>query len=113
MTVNEEASGTAAHLDFYLDRGCVVLPCQSGTKKLVGGVGEWKAENSRANRHKLAGNAAMRNGTGGLLVVDVDAKNGGSLDVMAKRFPGSTATRTIQTVSPGEHGFGLQLVYSL
>ena len=55
----------------------------------------------------------MRNGTGGLLVVDIDAKNGGSLDLMAERFPGSTMTRTIQTVSPGEHGFGLQLVYSL
>jgi hypothetical protein len=25
------------------------------------------------------------------------------------RFPGSIVTRTIQTVSPGEHGFGLQL----
>ncbi len=55
----------------------------------------------------------MRNGTGRLLVVDIDAKHGGSLDLMAERFPGSTVTRTIRTVSPGKHGFGLQLVYSL
>ena len=66
-----------------------------------------------ANRDKLTGNAAIRNGTGGLLVVDIDAKNGGSLEVMAERFPGNTMTRTIHTVSPGEHGLGLHLVYSL
>ncbi|QIS23327.1 bifunctional DNA primase/polymerase [Nocardia terpenica] len=107
------AAGTAAHLNFYLDRGCVVVPCRPGTKKLVRGAGEWTAEQSRSNRDALSGNAAMRNGTGGLLVVDVDAKNGGSLDVLAERFPGSTWTRTIQTVSKGEHGFGVQLVYAL
>ena len=97
----QSAAGTGAHLDFYLARGCVVVPCQTGTKKLIRGAGEWTAEGSRANRDKLTGNAAMRNGTGGLLVVDVDAKNGGSLDLMAHRFPGSTMTRTIQTVSLG------------
>ena len=101
------------YLRFYLARGCVVVPCQSGTKKLIRGAGEWTAEDSQANREKLTRNAAMRNGTGGLLVVDIDAKNGGSLDLMAERFPGSTMTRTIQTVSPGKHGFGLQLIYVL
>ena len=106
-------TGASRHLDYYLSRGCVVVPCQSGTKKLARGVGEWTAEDSRANRHKLARNAALRNGTGGLLVVDIDAKNGGSLDLMAERFPGSTVTRTIQTVSPGKDGFGLQLIYAL
>lgn len=56
----------------------------------------------------------MRNGTGGLLVVDIDAKHGGSLELMAERFPGSTFTRTIQTVSPGEDGqLGSQLIYAL
>lgn len=105
--------GTADHLNFYLARGCVVVPCRSGTKKLIRGAGDWTAEDSRANRDKLTGNAAMRNGTGGLLVVDIDAKHGGSLDLMAERFPGSTMTRTVQTVSPGEHGLGLQLIYAL
>ena len=101
------------YLRFYLDRDCVVVPCQSGTKKLIGGAGEWTAEDSQANEEKLSRNAAMRNGTGGLLVVDIDAKNGGSLDLMAVRFPGSTTTRMIQTVSPGKDGFGLQLIYAL
>jgi len=32
---------------------------------------------------------------------------------MAERFPGSTMTRMIQTVSPGQDGFGLQLIYAL
>jgi len=101
------------YLRFYLDRDCVVVPCQPGKKTLVRGAGEWTAEDSRANRDKLSRNAAMRNGTGGLLVVDIDAKNGGSLDLMAERFPGSTMTRMIQTVSPGEDGFGSQLIYAL
>ncbi|WP_082974010.1 bifunctional DNA primase/polymerase [Mycobacterium sp. E740] len=105
--------GSAAYLDFYLTRGCVVVPCQPGTKKLVRGAGEWTAEASRAECARLGRNAAMRNGTGGLLVVDVDAKHGGSLDLMAERFPGSTDTRMIQTVSPGPDGLGLQLLYSL
>jgi len=109
----QSAAGTAAQLDFYLARGCVVVPCQTGTKKLIHGAGEWTAEDSWANRDMLSRNAAMRNGTGGLLVVDIDAKNGGSLDLMAERLPGSTMTRMIQTVSPGKDGFGLQLIYVL
>ncbi|WP_157533600.1 bifunctional DNA primase/polymerase [Nocardia otitidiscaviarum] len=110
----QAASGTAAHLDFYLDRGCVVVPCQRGQKKLRRGAGDWTVEDSRTRRDELTGNAAVRNGTGGLLVVDIDAKHGGSLDLMAERFPGSTMTRTIQTVSPGENGrLGAQLIYTL
>ena len=101
------------YLQFYLDRDCVVVPCQAGTKKLIRGAGEWAAEDSRANPDSLTRNAAMRNGTGGLLVVDIDAKNGGSLDLMAERFPGNAVTRMIQTVSPGKHGLGLQLIYAL
>jgi hypothetical protein len=101
------------YLRFYLDRDCVVVPCQPGTKKLIRGAGEWAAEDSRANPDRLTRNAAMRNGTGGLLVVDIDAKNGGSLDLMAERFPGNAVTRMIQTVSPGKHGLGLQLIYAL
>ena len=100
-------------LQFYLDRGCVVVPCQPSTKKLVRGSGEWTAEDSRENQGRLAGNAALRNGSGGLLVVDIDAKHGGSLDLMDEQFPGSGSTRAVQTVSPGEHGFGLQLIYSI
>ncbi|WP_246024004.1 bifunctional DNA primase/polymerase [Nocardia yunnanensis] len=113
--VKEQAtSGTSAHLDFYLDRGCTVVPCRTGTKQIRKGSGEWTAEDSRTRRDELCGNAALRNGTGSLLVVDIDAKNGGSLDVMAEWFPGSTLTRTVQTVSPDEHGrLGLQLVYAL
>lgn len=100
-------------LQFYLDRGCVVIPCRPGTKSLVRGAGDWTLEDSRANVDKLGGNAALRNGTGGLLVVDVDSKHGGTTDLMTQRFPGSTPTRVIQTVSPGEHGLGLQLIYTL
>ncbi|MFI9412537.1 bifunctional DNA primase/polymerase [Nocardia gamkensis] len=108
------AAGTVAHLDFYLDRGCVVVPCRPGTKQLRKGSGDWTAEDSRARREELTGNAAVRNGTGGLLVVDVDAKHGGSLADLVGRFPGiDTNTRTVQTVSVGEHGPGLQLAYTL
>ncbi|MFD6102666.1 bifunctional DNA primase/polymerase [Nocardia salmonicida] len=107
------SSGAAAHLDFYLDRDCVVVPCQRGKKDLRKGAGEWTPESSKGNRDQLVHNAALRNGTGGLLVVDIDAKHGGSLALMAEQFPGSTMTRTIQTVSPGPHGLGAQLIYSL
>lgn len=110
----QATGGTAAHLDFYLDRGCVVVPCLPGTKKIRKGAGEWTPDHSKTRRDELTRNAAVRNGTGGVLVVDVDAKNGGSLELMAKRFPGSTVTRTIQTVSPGEDGrLGAQLIYAL
>lgn len=110
----QAASGTAAHLAFYLDRSCVVVPCRSGTKQQRKGSAEWTAADSRTRRDELRGNAAMRNGTGGLLVVDIDAKNGGSLAELVGRFPGiNTDTRTVQTVSAGEHGRGLQLLYTL
>ncbi|WP_181697860.1 bifunctional DNA primase/polymerase [Nocardia sp. GTS18] len=107
------SSGAAAHLDFYLDRGCVVVPCLPGKKRVVKGAGEWIPERSKAEREKLTRNAAVRNGTGGILVVDIDAKNGGSLDLMAEMFPSTTMTRTVQTVSPGPHGLGAQLIYAL
>ncbi|MFC4372994.1 bifunctional DNA primase/polymerase [Nocardia halotolerans] len=107
------SSGAAAHLDFYLDRGCVVVPCLPGKKHVVKGAGDWTPERSVADRERLSRNAAVRNGTGGLLVVDIDAKHGGSLALMAEQFPGSTMTRTIQTVSPGPDGLGAQLIYSL
>lgn len=105
---------TADELDFYLDRDCIVVPCLPGRKRIVKGAGEWTAETSRKNRDRLFGNSAMRNGTGQLLVVDIDAKHGGSLADLVGRFSGiDTNTRTVQTVSVGEHGPGLQLVYVL
>ncbi|MFD3748004.1 bifunctional DNA primase/polymerase [Nocardia sp. NPDC058633] len=112
--VNKQVSGgAAAHLGFYLDRGCVVVPCLPGKKHVVKGAGDWTPERSVADRERLSRNAAVRNGTGGLLVVDIDAKHGGSLGLMAELFPDSTMTRTIQTVSPGVNGLGAQLIYSI
>ncbi|WP_280406636.1 bifunctional DNA primase/polymerase [Nocardia carnea] len=112
--MKKSSSGTSAHLDFYLDRGCLVVPCQPGTKRLRAGSADWTASASRRRRSELTGNAAVRNGTGALLIVDVDTKNGGSLTELTSRFPGiDTDTRTVQTVSVGEAGPGLQLLYTL
>lgn len=104
---------TDRYLDFYLDHGCTVVPCRPGTKQIVKGCGEWTAADSRGNRDRLIGNAAMRNGTGGLLVVDIDAKHGGTVEQFGDRFDADTDTLIVQTVSKGEHGLGVQLVYTI
>ncbi|ORV49694.1 hypothetical protein AWC05_00805 [Mycobacterium florentinum] len=55
----------------------------------------------------------LKNGTGGLLVVDIDPKNGGSVESLRRRFPDLLDTRTVQTVTPHPDGFGVHLIYTI
>lgn len=104
--------GVGNNLDWYLDRGCVVVPCKPDTKHVTKASDAWSPEDSRANRDLLAsGNAAMVNGSGGVLVVDVDPKNGADIfDTFLLDLPD---TRKIQTVTKTTHGFGYHLVFTL
>ncbi|OQZ96600.1 hypothetical protein BST15_11910 [Mycolicibacter arupensis] len=61
----------------------------------------------------LKGNAKVVNGTGGLLVVDVDPKNGGSVEALRGRFPDLPDTRAVQTVTPHPDGFGTHLIFTI
>jgi hypothetical protein len=79
------------YLRFYLERNCVVMPGWGKTKNTRKGCGGWTLWHTKQNTDWLKKNAKVRNGTGGLLIVDVDPKNGGSLDLMSERFPTSLA----------------------
>ena len=56
------------------------------------------------------GNKLGRNGSGRVLVVDVDTKNGGSVAELARAFPGVAERKTVTVSTPSG---GVHLVYSL
>jgi len=56
----------------------------------------------------------VRNGTGGLLIVDVDPKNGGSVEALRRRFPDDLPdTRTVETVTQHPDGPGVHLIFTI
>ena len=60
------------YLKFYLDRDCVVLPGWGQTKNTRKACGGWTLTDTQRNTAWLKKNAKVRNGAGGLLIVDVD-----------------------------------------
>ncbi|QVI29629.1 bifunctional DNA primase/polymerase [Mycolicibacterium neoaurum] len=101
------------YLKFYLDRKCVVVPGWGKTKNTRGGCTGWTAQHTKWNVSKLRRNAKLVNGTGGLLVVDIDPKNGGSVELLRQRFPDLPDTRTVSTVTPHPEGPGVHLIFSI
>lgn len=101
------------YLKFYVDRNCVVVPGRGRTKAVRKDCGGWSSYQTQWYQSKLTGNAMLKNGTGGLLVVDVDPKNGGSVESLQRRFPDLPATRAVQTVTPHPAGFGVHLYYTI
>jgi hypothetical protein len=101
------------YLRFYLDRGCVVVPGYGKTKNTRKGCGSWTVETTRRNISMLARNAKVINGSGRLLIVDVDPKNGGSVDALRRRFPDLPETRSVRTSTPHSAGFGTHLLFTI
>lgn len=101
------------YLKFYLDRKCVVVPGWGKTKNTRGGCTGWTAQHTKWNVSKLRRNAKLVNGTGGLLVVDIDPKNGGSVELLRRRFPDLPDTRTVTTVTPHTDGPGVHLIFAI
>lgn len=101
------------HLHFYLDRDCIVVPGWGKTKGIRKGCGGWTLADTQRNVGMLKGNARAVNGSGGLLIVDVDPKNGGSVEALRQRFPDLPDTRTVQTVTPHPDGFGVHLIFAI
>ncbi|WP_326547806.1 bifunctional DNA primase/polymerase [Mycolicibacterium sp. ND9-15] len=101
------------YLRFYLDRGCVVVPGYGKTKNTRKGCGGWTVEATRRNVSMLMRNAKVINGSGRLLIVDVDPKNGGSVDALRRRFPDLPETRTVRTSTPHPAGFGTHLLFTI
>lgn len=86
--------------DIY--RRVVLYAAQAGTKKFAPGKRRVSIEDK--------GNKLGENGTGGVLVVDVDTKNGGSVEALARAFPGVAEKETVVVSTPSG---GVHLVYSL
>jgi hypothetical protein len=101
------------YLRFYLDRDCVVIPGWGKTKKVRRGCDRWTLVDTQRNPDMLKKNAKVLNGTGGLLIVDVDPKNGGSVEALHQRFPDLPITRTVQTVTPHPNGLGTHLIFTI
>ena len=101
------------YLRFYLERGCVVVPGWGKTKRVRRGCDRWTLADTQRNLEMLKKNAKVVNGTGGLLILDVDPKNGGSIEWLHRRFPDLPATRTVQTVTPHPDGFGTHLIFMI
>lgn len=101
------------YLKFYLDRKCVVMPGFGKTKNTRKGCGNWTWTHTRNNVDWLKKNAKVRNGTGGLLIVDVDPKNGGSVESLRQRFPDLPETRTVHTVTQHRDGPGVHLIFTI
>lgn len=101
------------YLRFYLDRNCVVVPGWGKTKNTRGGCLGWTPADTRRNVGRLRRNAKLVNGTGGLLVVDIDPKNGGSMDLLRQRFSELPDTRTVSTVTPHPAGPGVHLIFTI
>lgn len=83
--------------------GCELVKLQPGTKKIMAG--------SPPATVDYPGNAAARNGTGGLIVIDIDGKNGGSFQTLFKAVPEirQAPTTVVTTASPESY----HLVYRL
>ncbi|GBG36847.1 bifunctional DNA primase/polymerase [Mycobacterium montefiorense] len=101
------------YLQFYLDRKCVVIPGWGKTKNTRKGCGSWTWRDTERNTDMLKGNAKVRNGTGGLLIVDVDPKNGGSVESLRQRFAALPDTRTVHTVTQHPAGPGAHLIFTI
>ena len=101
------------YLRFYLDRDCVIVPGWGRTKRVRNGCDSWTLVDTQRNLDMLKKNAKVVNGTGGLLIVDVDPKNGGSVEALHRRFPDLPDTRTVQTVTPHLDGFGTHLIFTI
>lgn len=101
------------YLRFYMDRNCVVVPGWGKTKNTRSGCSGWTPEDTKRNVGKLSQNAKLVNGTGGLLVVDIDPKNGGSVELLRRRFPDLPDTRTVSTVTPHPDGPGVHLIFTI
>ncbi len=101
------------YLRFYLDRNCVVVPGWGKTKKTRSGCSGWTQADTKRNADMLRRNAKLVNGTGDLLVVDIDPKNGGSVDLLRQRFPDLPATRTVSTVTSHPDGPGVHLIFTI
>lgn len=101
------------YLRFYLDRKCVVIPGWGKTKNTRKGCGSWTWRDTERNIDMLKGNAKVRNGTGGLLIVDVDPKNGGSVASLRQRFAALPDTRTVHTVTQHPDGPGVHLIFTI
>jgi hypothetical protein len=101
------------YLRFYLDRDCVVIPGYGKTKNTRKGCGGWTLRDTQRNTAWLKKNAKVRNGTGGLLILDVDPKNGGSVESLLQRFPGLPDTRTVHTVTQHPDGPGVHLIFTI
>jgi hypothetical protein len=101
------------YLRFYLDRDCVIVPGWGKTKKVRSGCDRWTVADTQRNHEMLMKNAKVVNGTGGLLILDVDPKNGGSVELLRRRFPDLPETRTVQTVTPHPNGFGTHLIFTI
>ncbi|WP_174518124.1 bifunctional DNA primase/polymerase, partial [Mycobacteroides abscessus] len=101
------------YLGFYLDRGCVVIPGYGRTKNTRKGCGGWTLVDTQQNTDMLTKNAKVRNGTGGLLIVDIDPKNGGSIESLRQRFPDLPETRIVRTVTQHPNGLGVHLIFTI
>lgn len=101
------------YLGFYLDQDCVLVPGWGKTKKVRKGCEHWNLADTKRYVDFLKKNAKLKNGTGGLLVVDVDPKNGGSIEALRRRFPDLPETRMVQTVTPHPNGFGTHLIFTI
>ncbi|CPU02958.1 Bifunctional DNA primase/polymerase%2C N-terminal [Mycobacteroides abscessus] len=101
------------YLGFYLDRGCVVIPGYGRTKNTRKGCGGWTLVDTQRNTDMLTKNAKVRNGTGGLLIVDIDPKNGGSIESLRQRFPDLPETRIVRTVTQHPNGLGVHLIFTI
>jgi hypothetical protein len=101
------------YLRFYLERDCVVVPGWGKTKRVRSGCDRWTLQDTQRNLEMLKKNAKVVNGTGGLLIVDVDPKNGGSIEWLRRRFPDLPETRTVRTVTPHPDGFGAHLIFTI
>lgn len=83
-------------------RKVLMHAAQPGTKKYARGMRRVTIEDE--------GNKLAKNGTGGVLVVDVDTKNGGSVEELSRAFPGVAEKETVVVSTPSG---GVHLVYSL
>jgi hypothetical protein len=101
------------YLRFYLDRDCVLVPGWGKTKNVRKGCEHWNLADTKLYVDFLKKNAKLKNGTGGLLVIDVDPKNGGSVETLRQRFPDLPETRMVQTVTPHPNGFGKHLIFTI
>lgn len=101
------------YLKFYLDRKCVVMPGFGKTKNTRKGCGNWTWTHTRNNVDWLKKNAKVRNGTGRLLIVDIDPKNGGSVESLRQRFPDLPESRTVHTVTQHRDGPGVHLIFTI